>query len=48
LEAKWLEILKSLQYRHPGKDDEKYVRVTIVVPLLLQEAAALEALIANW
>ena len=47
-EAKWLECMKPLQYRYPGKDDEKYVRATIQVPLLLQEAAALEAVIGEW
>jgi hypothetical protein len=40
--------MKHLQYRYPGKDDEKYVRATIQVPLLLQEAAALEAVIGEW
>jgi transcriptional regulator with XRE-family HTH domain len=47
-EAKWLEMMKPLQYRYPGKDDEKYVRATILVPLLLKEAAALEAIIGEW
>ena len=47
-EAKWLDMMKSLQYRYPGKDDEKYVRAAILVPLLLQEAAALEAIIREW
>jgi transcriptional regulator with XRE-family HTH domain len=47
-EVKWLEMMKPLQYRYPGKDDEKYVRATIQVPLLLQEAAALEAVIGEW
>lgn len=48
VEEKWLELKKYMQYLYPTKDDKKYVRAIIQIPLLLQEADALETTIGKW
>ena len=47
-QAEVLAILQGLLSRHPNNSDIQYYRYKVQMPLLLQEAEALEKQVADW